>query len=64
MPAGQINPFQMNAPGGASQQPFPNQSTLSSGPSIMPNMALAPSLASVNSTPKLQGVKNNIHMNT
>ena len=53
MPAGQMNPFQMNAPGGASQQPFPNQNTLSSGPSIMPNMALAPSLASVNSTPNL-----------
>ena len=37
----------------ASQQPFPNQNTFSSGPSIMPNMALASSLASVNSTPNL-----------
>ena len=53
MPAAQMNPFQMNSPGAASQQPFPNQNTLSSGPSIMPNMALAPSLASVNSTPNL-----------
>lgn len=53
MPTGAMNTFPMNSSGGASQQPFPNQTAFSSGPSIMPNLALAPTLASGNSTPNL-----------
>ena len=49
VPTGQMNQFPMNS----AQQPFVNQSALSSGPSIMPNLALGPSLASNNSTPNL-----------